>query len=101
MNKGENDMAVVTYTVTVTGTGPGSVTITPDISAVVFVPGDFLIFKCATQDVVVKVVGGPTIVAAVAGERRVVVGPQPQLNGDGDVLITFSDAGGLNSGFPP
>ncbi len=93
-------MAVVTYTVTVTGGVP---TISPDISAVTFVPGDFLTFQCATgttQDVVVKVVGGPTIVAAVAGQRRVMVGP-PALNGDGDVLITFSDAGGLKGGFPP
>ena len=56
------------------------------------------------QDIDVKVVagptGGPAIVAAVAGDRRVTVDP-PSINGDGDVLITFSDAGGANSGFPP
>jgi hypothetical protein len=104
MNKGEKEMAVVTYTVTVTGS---SVTISPDPTAVTFVAGDFLIFNRAPstgQDIVVKVVegptGGPTIVAAVAGDRRVAVDP-PTINADGDVLITFSDAGGSNSGFPP
>jgi hypothetical protein len=104
MNKGEKEMAVVTYTVTVAG---GAVTISPDPSAVTFIAGDFMIFKRAAgtaEDLVVKVVagpaGGPAIVAAVAGERRVTVDP-PSINGDGDVLITFSDAGGANSGFPP
>jgi len=97
-------MAVVTYTVTVTGGVP---TISPDPTAVTFVAGDFLIFNRApgtAQDIDVKVVagptGGPAIVAAVAGDRRVTVDP-PSINGDGDVLITFSDAGGANSGFPP
>ena len=97
-------MAVVTYTVTVTGTG---VTISPDPKAVTFVAGDFLIFNRGDdtkQDVVVKVVaglaGGPTIVAAVAGDRRATVDP-PTLDSSGNVLITFSDAGGLKGGFPP
>jgi hypothetical protein len=109
MNKGEKEMAVVTYTVTVTGT---SVTISPSIKAVTFVAGDFLIFNRADgtkQDVVVKVVAGlaegPTIVAAVAGDRRATIDP-PSLDSDGNVLITFSDAGGLRGdspkgGFPP
>jgi hypothetical protein len=104
MNKGEKEMAVVTYTVTMVG---GVATISPDPTAVTFVAGDFLIFERApgtAQDIVVKVVagpaGGPTIVAAVAGERRATIDP-PSLDSDGNVLITFSDAGGLNSGFPP
>jgi hypothetical protein len=104
MNKGEDKMAVVTYTVTVNG---NNVTITPDPTAVTFVAGDFLIFNRApgtAQDIVVKVVegptGGPPIVAAVAGKERVTVDP-PTLNGDGDVLITFTGDGGANSGFPP
>ena len=97
-------MAVVTYEVTVNG---NNVTISPDPTAVVFVAGDFLIFNRAAgtaQDIVVKVVAGPTggppIVAAVAGNERVTVDP-PGLNGDGDVLITFTGDGGANSGFPP
>lgn|GEM_PF-6518780 len=97
-------MAVVTYTVTVMG---GGVTISPDPTAVVFIEGDFLIFNRAPQtneDIVVKVAagpnGGPKIVAAVAGNRRVTVDP-PAINADGDVLITFSDAGGNEGGFPP
>lgn len=97
-------MAVVTYTVTV---ARGGVTISPDPTAVTFVEGDFLIFQRAAgtaEDLVVKVVagptGGPAIVAAVAGDRRVTVDP-PAINADGDVLITFSDAGGNEGGFPP
>ena len=97
-------MAVVTYEVTVNG---NNVTISPDPTAVVFVAGDFLIFNRAAgtaQDIVVKVVagpdGGPPIVAAVAGDERVTVDP-PRLNGDGDVLITFTGDGGDKSGFPP
>jgi hypothetical protein len=106
MNKGEKEMAVVTYTVTVTGGVP---TISPDPTAVTFLAGDFLIFNRAAgtaQDIVVKVVEGPdavnkpVIVVAVAGTRRVMVDP-PELNGDGDLLITFTDAGGNKNGFPP
>jgi hypothetical protein len=104
MNKGEKEMAVVTYTVTVTGS---SVTISPDPTAVTFLAGDFLIFKRAkgtAEDIVVKVVagatGGPKIVAAVAGDRRVAIDP-PAIDSDGNVLITFSDLGGNKNGFPP
>jgi hypothetical protein len=104
MDKGEKEMAVVTYTVTMIGGVP---TISPDPTSVTFVAGDFLIFKRGpgtTQDVLVKVVagptGGPTIVAAVAGERRATIDP-PSLDPKGNVLITFSDAGGLKGGFPP
>jgi len=97
-------MAVVTYTVTVTG---GIVTISPDPLSVKFVSGDFLIFNRAagtSADIVVKVAtgptGGPKIVTAVAGKRRVTVDP-PTIDSDGNVLITFSDAGGNDAGFPP
>jgi len=98
-------MAVVTYTVTVTKAG--GVSISPDPTAVTFLAGDFLIFnraKGTAEDIVVKVVagatGGPKIVAAVAGDRRVAIDP-PTIDSDGNVLITFSDLGGNKNGFPP
>ncbi len=100
-------MAVVTYTVSVVR---GEVTITPDPSAVTFVAGDFLEFNRAEgtdEDIVVKVVAGPdqeekpVIVVAVAGDRRVMLDGDLGLDSDGNVLITFSDAGGNNQGFPP
>jgi hypothetical protein len=106
MNKGEKEMAVVTYTVSMVGGVP---TISPNPGAVTFLAGDYLIFNRAPgtpQEVVVKVIEGPdapnkpVIVVAIAGNRRVMVDP-PELNGDGDVLITFTDAGGNKNGFPP
>jgi len=99
-------MAIVTYTVSVVGGVP---TISPDPTAVTFFAGDFLIFNRApgtAEDIVVKVVEGPdapnkpVIVVAVAGNRRVMVDPA-ELDGDGDVIITFTDAGGDKNGFPP
>jgi hypothetical protein len=106
MNKGEQEMAVVTYTVSDVGGVPA---LTPDETAVIFVNGDFLRFRRAVGlalDIKVTVVGSaglPEIVVAISDStnaKRVQLLP-PTIDKDGTILIKFAEAGGGHGGFPP
>jgi hypothetical protein len=103
MREGEKEMAKVTYTVTVAGGVP---TITPGVDQVVFTKGDFLVFNPpvgAVGQIRVEVTGGPKMVVACADDGKVKIDPPLTLDADGNIIITFLDAGGNpgDSGFPP
>jgi hypothetical protein len=103
MIKGENEMAVITYTLSVAG---GKVAITPGVDGIVFTPGDFLAFKkdaSVTGDIFIQFTGGSKIFVAAAPASKK-MGFQPfQLDADGNITIAFEDTGGNSGdpGFPP
>jgi hypothetical protein len=77
MIKGENEMAVITYTLSVVG---GAVTITPGLDNIVFTTGDFLAFKkdaSVIGDVFVQFTGGSKIFVAAAPETKKMGFQQP------------------------
>ena len=99
-------MAVVTFNITVDGTG--AITLTPDPNSIVFVNGDFLIFKRAAgvPDVNFSVLGAaglPVVTVAVSDpkhEHRVQLA-LPTTDKDGKILLAFQNDGGGLGGFPP
>jgi hypothetical protein len=108
MNKGEKEMAVVTFNIT--ADGKGGFVLNPNPNSVVFVNGDYLIFKRPADGTVPDVnfsllgAGGlPVVAVAVSdstGKQRVRVAA-PTIDKDGKILLAFEHDGGSLGGFPP
>src|SRR5713226_9502791 len=103
-NKGDK-MAVVTYKVSLDAAGKVA-SINPDKDSVVFTTGDFMVFVPVDPgtEILVKLTGGPKVICASAATGRKVKLNLPEVDADGNVVISFQDEGGNDgdsSAFPP
>ena len=96
-------MAVVTYTLGIDA-ATGKATISPDVKAVEFRPGDFIVFQRAAGDetTVVQVqmpLDAPQFLGCVAAGRLVI--RNPEVDTDGNVVVAFEQKAGDGVGDPP